>query len=36
MGYGSHAEVLAPQSLREEVAAEAGEVVKLYRGSPEM
>lgn len=32
MGYGSHAEVLAPESLREDVAAEAREVVRIYDG----
>jgi predicted DNA-binding transcriptional regulator YafY len=30
MGYGSHAEVLAPESLREEVAAESRSVVAFY------
>ncbi len=33
MGYGSHAEVLAPESLREEVAAEARAVSALYERS---
>lgn len=33
MGYCSHAEVLAPESLREEVAAEARAVVALYGGT---
>ncbi len=33
LSYSSHAEVLAPASLRREVAAEAGRLAKLYRGA---
>jgi predicted DNA-binding transcriptional regulator YafY len=32
MGYGNHAEVKAPESLRAEVAAEAAAMVQRYRG----
>jgi predicted DNA-binding transcriptional regulator YafY len=35
MGYGSHAEVLAPESLRREVAEEAQKVVRLYEEASE-
>jgi predicted DNA-binding transcriptional regulator YafY len=29
--YGRHVEVLSPEDLREQVAAEAGEIVKMYQ-----
>jgi predicted DNA-binding transcriptional regulator YafY len=32
MAYGSQAQVLAPQSLREDVAAEARSVARMYDG----